>query len=66
MVGHTTEVNGVKIARTFSIGVGLDTIPESDYRVMLPPMNINGKMVNLPPIVFTRTARTKFMAPLNC
>ena len=67
MLGHTTLANnGAKIARLFSIRVGLETMPESDYRIMLPAMDINGKSVMLPPILFTRAARVKFIVPINC
>ena len=66
MVGQTSERNGVKFARGFSISVVMDASPEHDYRVTLPAMNINGNAVTIPPILFSRANRTKLIAPLNC
>jgi hypothetical protein len=66
MVGRTIERRGYKSDHLFSLGVGLDSTIESDYRITLPKMNINGKTVTIPPILFTRTQRAKFLVPINC
>jgi hypothetical protein len=70
MVGQTIIIDHAqgqaKIPRSFSISVALDATDKADYRITLPAMNINGKTVNVPPILFSRITRLQFAVPLNC
>lgn len=39
---------------------------DGDCRVNMPDLNIDGGIVKIPAITFTRTPRVQFMVPLNC
>jgi hypothetical protein len=44
----------------------LADLPDGAYRVVLPDLNINGVIVKVPEVTFTRTLRAQFMTPINC
>ena len=50
----------------FMIDVQLSEMSAGDFRIELPDMKINGRVVKIPPIDFKRFQRVEIMAPLNC
>jgi len=55
-----------KLPRELWTRIPLPRLADSDYRVDMPDLNINGRIAKIPAITFTRTPRVQFMVSLNC
>jgi hypothetical protein len=65
---ESNEVNFRNLTATssYAIEVPLTGMLPGDFRVELPDMKINDRVVKIPPIDFKKFRRTEVMAPLNC
>lgn len=66
MVGGPVQLGGKTFSRYFHRNLSLSPLPVGDYRVELPDMKVNGKVVKIPAATFKRTPRVEFMVPVNC
>ena len=60
------DFRNLTATNSFMIDVQLREMPAGDFRIELPDMKINGRVVKIPPIDFKRFQRVEIMAPLNC
>lgn len=60
------DFRNLTATNSFAIDVQLPQMPVADFRIELLDIEINGRVVKIPPIDFKRFRRVEIMAPLNC